>query len=85
MNWEDFFAGKISVYCGDRTGAEQFFDECDAHGIPTLDQRRKLKRYGTSHRGFALRRHTKQERPDRHAGRPFVKQLFDRRFLWTQL
>lgn len=53
MNWEDFLAGKISVYCGDRTGAEQFLNECDAQGIPTLDQRRKLKRYGTSH--FAYR------------------------------
>ena len=53
MNWEDFFAGKISVYCGGPTGAEQFLDECDAHGIPTRDQRRKLRGYGTSH--FAYR------------------------------
>ena len=52
MNWEDFFAGKISVYCGDRTGAEQFLNECDAQGIPTASQRRNLQRH-TSH--FAYR------------------------------
>lgn len=49
MNWEDFLAGKISVYCGNCTGAEQFLNECDAHGIPTLDQRGNLKRYRTRH------------------------------------
>lgn len=45
MNWEDFFAGKISVYCGDRTGAEQFLNECDAHGISTVNQRKHLHRF----------------------------------------
>ena len=45
MNWEDFFAGKISVYCGDRTGAEQFLDECDVHGISTKVQRANLRKF----------------------------------------
>lgn len=52
MNWEDFLAGKISVYCGDRTGAEQFLNECDAHGISTAAQRRNLQCYT---RQFAYR------------------------------
>ena len=52
MTWKDFLAGKISVYCGDRTGAEQFLNECDAHGISTASQRSNLQRY-TRH--FAYR------------------------------
>ena len=47
MNWEDFLAGKISVYCGDRTGAEQFLNECDAHGISTEVQRSNLDSFST--------------------------------------
>lgn len=47
MNWEDFLVGKISVYCGDRTGAGQFLDECDAHGIPTKVQRINLGAFPT--------------------------------------
>ena len=45
MNWQDFIAGKISVYCGDRSGAEQFLDECDAHGLSTVVQRANLRKF----------------------------------------
>lgn len=45
MNWQDFIAGKISVYCGDRSGAEQFLDECDAHGISTEVQRANFRKF----------------------------------------
>lgn len=45
MNWEDFIAGRISVYCGGRSGAERFLNECDEHCIKTFQQRKNLDKY----------------------------------------
>lgn len=49
MNWEDFLAGKISVYCGGPTEAVRFLNDCDMHGIPTEHQRGLLCKYANLH------------------------------------
>ena len=45
MNWEDFIAGRLSIYCAGRSAAERFLDECDEHYIMTFSQRKNLDKY----------------------------------------
>lgn len=45
MNWDRFIDGRISVYCRDRSEANQFLDECEAHGLQVEFQRERSERY----------------------------------------